>query len=483
MLPLRSRFIVEVAKAPFDKADKQRIWAIFKENMSASYRVSSFGWTPKAKQSELFHPESRYILLRHAKPATPPPAAAMSTTLRPEADLKPSTTTKTEETEPTPTPAATATANCLSTSSPSEAKDEDEKVVSDLLGLPSSSSHSVRAAPLQLSSSATLLDGPVEATAVQLSHADPRDEAAADGPESSASTGVDSSSGLANIPSGLATSSSIQAPSSPSASASVRMQTTFTPANGRSQPKGKARASADVDATTRRRSARFQPAQPSPVASGSAHPAGLFPSSGAPGGSGHFSATASASTPLAKAKTSARSTIKTQTPPTRTSARRTATVGVDYRETDARSGRLMGSPAPAAPMDSRPVASESTGPSSVPAAPVAAVDEEPYDPYAKRKKLGRPRKASVERRLAYEAAAEAAELEQRAQRRAERQRRAEVLEREEAERKSYAVEGYLMWRFDTEPNEHGIDEPIVYLCVLSFRISHGRRSRLTRCVC
>lgn len=122
----------------------------------------------------------------------------------------------------------------------------------------------------------------------------------------------------------------------------------------------------------------------------------------------------------------------------------------------------MGSPAAAAPATPRPIASAST-----PLDAAAAEEEEPYNPYAKRKKLGRPRKASVERRLAYEAAAEAAELKQRAQRRAERQQLAEAAKREEEERKSLSVEGYLMWRFDTEPNEHGIDEPIVYLCVVS----------------
>lgn len=82
-----------------------------------------------------------------------------------------------------------------------------------------------------------------------------------------------------------------------------------------------------------------------------------------------------------------------------------------------------------------------------------------------RKKLGRPRKASVQRRL--EAEAKALELAQELER-VERERRRKEREREEAEMeraRAGTVEGYLMWRFDTELDEDGEEEPIVYLYV------------------
>lgn len=431
MLRALSRFIVEVAKAPFDKDDKQRIWAIFKENMSASYRVSSFGWTPKAKQSELFHPESRYILLRHAKTGREGPTKATASA-KGQSEVKGETWLEVGKLDLAPTPDADALAGQFSAlpqkpvllppSPPPGVKDKEEMQVSDLLGLQSSSSPQVSVPTVC--------------------------------PASSDSPGQSDTSDRVDVPNGLVASSSMQVASSPSTPISRRAL-----AASALQQKDKARASAHVDSSTRRRSARFQPSTPDLPSPSTVS---------APEVSQQLTMAASSLTPAVKTKASARVATKIHTPPVRTSARRTVTVGVNYRETDARSGRPMGSSVNAAPLTPRVGASISAAPSISTGAP--AEDEEPYDPYAKRKKLGRPRKASVERRLAYEAAAEAAELEKRAQRRAERQRLAEAREREAEERKGFAVEGYLMWRFDTEPNEHGVEEPIVYLCVASLNL-------------
>ncbi|KAA1468231.1 acyl-CoA N-acyltransferase, partial [Dentipellis sp. KUC8613] len=55
----------EVAKAAdLSDADRDHVWRIFEENMHTFYQGSSLGWSPKDKKAELFHQQSRFILVR-----------------------------------------------------------------------------------------------------------------------------------------------------------------------------------------------------------------------------------------------------------------------------------------------------------------------------------------------------------------------------------------------------------------------------------
>ncbi|KAF8807471.1 hypothetical protein BYT27DRAFT_7099792 [Phlegmacium glaucopus] len=45
------------------RAMRQAVWALFETNMHDLYLNSSLGWDPKAKQKELFHSKSRFILV------------------------------------------------------------------------------------------------------------------------------------------------------------------------------------------------------------------------------------------------------------------------------------------------------------------------------------------------------------------------------------------------------------------------------------
>lgn len=46
---------------------KRRVWAIFEQNMRDSYVGSSYGWDPRSKKKELFHAESRFILVHQTE--------------------------------------------------------------------------------------------------------------------------------------------------------------------------------------------------------------------------------------------------------------------------------------------------------------------------------------------------------------------------------------------------------------------------------
>ncbi|KAG8935260.1 hypothetical protein FRC02_008395 [Tulasnella sp. 418] len=44
-------------------ADKARVWEIFEDNMKNLYENSSWGWKPATKRKEIFHSQSRFILV------------------------------------------------------------------------------------------------------------------------------------------------------------------------------------------------------------------------------------------------------------------------------------------------------------------------------------------------------------------------------------------------------------------------------------
>ncbi|KAF8271390.1 acyl-CoA N-acyltransferase [Lactarius quietus] len=44
--------------------DRQSVWDLFEQNMRHMYVRSSMGWDPPSKKEELFHRDSRFILLR-----------------------------------------------------------------------------------------------------------------------------------------------------------------------------------------------------------------------------------------------------------------------------------------------------------------------------------------------------------------------------------------------------------------------------------
>ncbi|CCM05143.1 uncharacterized protein FIBRA_07352 [Fibroporia radiculosa] len=50
--------------ADISAADRAAIWALMCENMRDIYVHSSFGWDPPSKEAELFHPLSRFVLVR-----------------------------------------------------------------------------------------------------------------------------------------------------------------------------------------------------------------------------------------------------------------------------------------------------------------------------------------------------------------------------------------------------------------------------------
>ncbi|EGO00059.1 hypothetical protein SERLA73DRAFT_160099 [Serpula lacrymans var. lacrymans S7.3] len=52
-----------LASSELTEDHRKSIWDIFEDNMRALYMTSSFGWDPSSKQTELFDPLSRFILL------------------------------------------------------------------------------------------------------------------------------------------------------------------------------------------------------------------------------------------------------------------------------------------------------------------------------------------------------------------------------------------------------------------------------------
>ncbi|RPD82007.1 acyl-CoA N-acyltransferase [Lentinus tigrinus ALCF2SS1-7] len=61
-----TKFYTRVANpSSLSESDRQDIWNIFETNMRSLTERSSLGWDPKEKKEELFHRDSRFILVGH----------------------------------------------------------------------------------------------------------------------------------------------------------------------------------------------------------------------------------------------------------------------------------------------------------------------------------------------------------------------------------------------------------------------------------
>ncbi|KAH9968961.1 acyl-CoA N-acyltransferase [Russula dissimulans] len=59
------KYCTQVAtSSELSDVDQESIWEIFEHNMRQMYTRSSMGWDPPSKRQELFHPDSRFVLLR-----------------------------------------------------------------------------------------------------------------------------------------------------------------------------------------------------------------------------------------------------------------------------------------------------------------------------------------------------------------------------------------------------------------------------------
>ncbi|KAI0257555.1 acyl-CoA N-acyltransferase [Lactifluus subvellereus] len=59
------RYLAQVVTpSELSDTDQKSIWDIFEQNMRHIYTKSSMGWDPPSKKQELFHRDSRFILLR-----------------------------------------------------------------------------------------------------------------------------------------------------------------------------------------------------------------------------------------------------------------------------------------------------------------------------------------------------------------------------------------------------------------------------------
>ncbi|KAI0030652.1 acyl-CoA N-acyltransferase, partial [Vararia minispora EC-137] len=57
-----------VRSSELSDGDRRSVWDIFARNMHDMYVQSSMGWDPETKKAQLFHTDSRFILLRRPEP-------------------------------------------------------------------------------------------------------------------------------------------------------------------------------------------------------------------------------------------------------------------------------------------------------------------------------------------------------------------------------------------------------------------------------
>ncbi|KAI9445194.1 acyl-CoA N-acyltransferase [Lactarius indigo] len=62
-----SRYAAQVStSSELSDVDRQSVWELLEQNMRHMYVGSSMGWDPPSKKEELFHRDSRFILLRRS---------------------------------------------------------------------------------------------------------------------------------------------------------------------------------------------------------------------------------------------------------------------------------------------------------------------------------------------------------------------------------------------------------------------------------
>lgn len=478
----------------------------------SSYKVSSFGWTPQAKKQELFHPDSRYIILRADRHTSAEPEAVKKEEKAREPDLgsdelvdkllfmERKAPVQSVEAVETHSKDASESSTQFTTAPPALSEVQPTFMTSILVGETLRATADDRLVPSTVLAPhhplSALLSNPYLPLPVQRDPLNSTNTISFINDSGSKSAPLDIFPLAAVRPNPMVTPTSsletfqtaMALPAKPSPSA-VAARYPFSLLSGTPPPPAPppptAAASPTLDlspqaerpaakrrkvihpAGERRRSSRLgsSPLKPDYTETEELNPGRSILSSPfvkvSNGTSPRLQTTPAQEPRLQPTRSSARLTPSTQAP---TDERQTPVSALKSHLALAVSSPVGTDGLPTLKRRGRP-------PKNAPSAtnPTLSLDQ-PI-----RKKLGRPRKASVQRRL--EAEAKALELAQELER-VEHERRRKEREREEADMeraRAGTVEGYLMWRFDTEMDEDGEEEPIVYLyvCVSSLAASPG----------